>query len=234
MGLNPKGRNWGVLVNWDDLGKAYAGFIVAWTLTLTAGIVWLFMKRRVQFIRMRNIPLAIASTAFLHVYLVKILLAYTTNGHFLCSAEFWIMSIYLPFGIALFQANVTQLRDTSYRQGRLLTRQLSGLSSDAGMSRGKKMLGWHLRWKNLSEVETSYVLIGCGMLAQVCLLNRSLCRPLADFAQLIMTAALYATSPILQGDWSSFGDISHSRGQAKCRRSLTWLVPTRKCALTSH
>ena len=109
MGLNPLGRNWGSVVNWDTLGKAYAGFIVAWTLILVFGVVWLIFNRRVPFIRMRNLPLAFASTAFLHVYLVKILLAYTTNGHFLCSAEFWIMSIYLPLGMALFQASNTQL-----------------------------------------------------------------------------------------------------------------------------
>ena len=73
------------------------------------------------FIRMRNLPIAITSTLFLHVYLLKICMAYTTNGNFTCSAEFWIMSIYQPFGIALFQANITQLRSISERQERLLT-----------------------------------------------------------------------------------------------------------------
>src|ERR1700761_4211290 len=105
MGLNPKGRNWGSLVNWDDLGKFYAGFIISWTVILYAGVAFLVVNRNLAFIKIRNLPLAIAALSFLHVYLVKIFLAYTTNGHFSCSAEFWIMSIYLPFGIALFQAN---------------------------------------------------------------------------------------------------------------------------------
>lgn len=161
--LNPLGRNWGELVNWDDLGKAYAGMIVGWTIILVSGIVWLVANRNLPFIRMRNLPLAITSTLFLHVYLVKILLAYTTNGHFLCSAEFWIMSIYLPFGIALFQANVLQLRSISVQQSRLLSRQSSatGYSHDEPRKRG--MAGLWTRWCNLTEVQKSYFYIGIGM-----------------------------------------------------------------------
>ncbi|TKA79384.1 hypothetical protein B0A55_02840 [Friedmanniomyces simplex] len=208
MGLNPKGRNWGSLVNWDDLGKAYAAVLIVWTVTLCAGTVWLVVNRRIPFIKMRNLPLAIASTAFLHVYLVKIMLAYTTNGHFMCSAEFWIMSIYLPFGIALFQANITQLRSISYRQNKLLTRQMSDTSL-VSVASGKKVAKvsdvW-TRWRDLNDVQKSYVFIGFFMLVQ-----------------LVMTGALYASSPTLQGDWSSYGDVSHARGQFECRKSLEWI-----------
>ncbi|KAF2804402.1 uncharacterized protein BDZ99DRAFT_525612 [Mytilinidion resinicola] len=111
--VNPKGRDWSSLVNWDHLGKLYAGITIAWTIILSAGSIWLLINRNVSFLRMRNIPLAVAAVAFLHVYLIKILLAYTSNGHFPCSAEFWIMSVYLPFGIALFQANIAQLENVS-------------------------------------------------------------------------------------------------------------------------
>jgi hypothetical protein len=41
--------------------------------------------------------------------------------------------------------------------------------------------------------------------------------------QLIITAALYATTPTLQGDWSSYGDVPHAKGQALCRKSLEWI-----------
>merc|ERR1711977_95890 len=104
--ISPIGRDWGSTVNWDSLGKLYASIAIIWTVILALGSAWLIQNRQLPFLRMRNIPLAITSVCFLHVYLIKILLAYTTNGHFLCSAEFWIMSIYLPFGIALFQANM--------------------------------------------------------------------------------------------------------------------------------
>ena len=163
MGLNPKGRNWGQLVNWDDLGKFYAAFIIAWTVLLYTGAVWLVWNRRLAFIKIRNLPLAIAAVSFLHVYLIKIFLAYTTNGHFLCSAEFWIMSIYLPFGIALFQANLIQLKSISDQQRQLL--------ADPPSAFHKSTLSvWdHARaqWQSLREVQKSYLLIGCGMLIQV-------------------------------------------------------------------
>jgi hypothetical protein len=166
MGINPKRRNWGSVVNWDDLGKFYASFIIVWTVVLYTGAAWLVYNRRLAFIKIRNLPLAITAVSFLHVYLVKIFLAYTTNGHFLCSAEFWIMSIYLPFGIALFQANLVQLKSISDQQRELLAESpsccdMSGLST-TGRARA--------RWRSIPGVKKSYLLIACGMLIQVSLL----------------------------------------------------------------
>lgn len=200
MGLNPKGRDWGSLVNWDDLGKAYAGFIVAWTVLLFIGVIWMLLNRNLPSVKIRNVPIAITSVGFLHIYLVKIVLAYTTNGHFLCSAEFWIMSIYLPFGIALFQANLAQLHSISEQQQKLLS------SASSTFSRASGTRGLWGRWKDLSQLHKSYVYIGIGMLIQ-----------------LVITAALYATSPVLQGDWTSYGKVSHAKGQALCRKSVLWI-----------
>ncbi|KXT07592.1 hypothetical protein AC578_10215 [Pseudocercospora eumusae] len=201
MGINPKGRDWGSLVNWDDLGKAYAGFIIAWTAILLAGIVWIIRNRNLPLVRMRNVPVAITSVIFLHVYLVKILLAYTTNGHFLCSAEFWIMSIYLPFGIALFQANLAQLYSISEQQKKLLSSTASVSSLLSRRSRNPLKL-----WNSLSQLKKTYVYIGLGM-----------------FIQFIISAVLYATTPELQGDWRSYGNVTHAKGQALCRKSLQWI-----------
>ena len=203
MGLNPKGRNWGSLVNWDDLGKFYAGFIIAWTAILYAGVAFLYINRNVAFIKIRNLPLAVAAISFLHVYLVKIFLAYTTNGHFSCSAEFWIMSIYLPFGIALFQANLAQLRSISDQQRDLAFSPQKLTDASAKFSRPHQLL---IRWTALPSVQRSYVYIGLGMAIQ-----------------LLITGILYGTTPTLQGDWSSYGGVSHAKGQALCRKSLEWI-----------
>lgn len=161
MFLEPNGRDWSSIVNWDDLGKIYTSIIVAWTSILLFGILWLILHRRLPFIRIRNLPLAITSTVFLHIYLVKIWLAYTTNGHFACSAEFWIMSIYLPFGIALFQAYLSQLRSVWEQQQRLV------LSSSDGTCNDAKTTNPLQRWRSLSRLHKSYFLIGIGMLVQV-------------------------------------------------------------------
>ena len=162
MFLEPKGRDWGIVVNWDSLGKLYASFIIAWTILLVLGSIWLLRNRNEPHIKIRNLPLALTSMSFLHIYLIKICLAYTTNGHFLCSAEFWIMSIYLPFGIALFQANLAQLRGTWEQQ-----RQLLSSKSQFEVAYTGQPLSLKERWKALSNLKKTYVYIGLGMLLQV-------------------------------------------------------------------
>lgn len=160
--INPLGRNWGPTVNWDSLGKIYAALAISWTVILYSGIAWLVAHRQLPCLKMRNIPLAVAATSFLHVYLVKIMLAYTTNGHFLCSAEFWIMSIYLPFGIALFQANQVQLLSISTQQRKLLDGERLSIHEPYRCQRSL----WS-RWRSLSALKQTYVFIGMGMLLQV-------------------------------------------------------------------
>ncbi|PVH73718.1 integral membrane protein [Cadophora sp. DSE1049] len=199
--ISPIGRDWGATVNWDSLGKMYASIAIIWTFILALGSAWLIQNRRLPFLRMRNISLAITSVCFLHVYLVKILLAYTTNGHFLCSAEFWIMSIYLPFGIALFQGNMVQLLSLSTQQRKLL-------DSDRASIRERRRPGFSPRqmrseWRSLTALQKTYFGIGIGMLLQV-----------------VVTAAIYGTNRKLQGHW---GNIARPRGQALCRKGLEWV-----------
>jgi hypothetical protein len=167
MGLNPNGRNWGPLVNWDDLGKFYAAFTIIWTVVLGVGMGWLVVHRHLPYLRIRNIPLACAATCTLHVYLVKILLAYIVNGHFSCTAEFWIMSIYLPFGIALFQASMVQLLSISGQQKKLLDRQQNPLQQEV-LRRQRGLRGMWLRWRAMTEMKRAEILIAIGMVSQVC------------------------------------------------------------------
>jgi hypothetical protein len=173
--INPLGRNWGPLVNWDGLGKIYAGLIISWTVILYSGITWLVAHRHHPYLKMRNIPLAVAATTFLHVYLVKIMLAYTTNGHFLCSAEFWIMSIYLPFGIALFQANQVQLLNISTQQRKLLD------GDRVSIQQPPRARGLWSRRRGLTALKQTYVFIGIGMLLQVVHVHNVIGIYLTDF-----------------------------------------------------
>jgi hypothetical protein len=89
---NPKGRDWSSILNWDGLGKLYASIIVAWTAIILAGATYLTVYRNLYFLKIRNIPLAITSTFMLHLYLIKIFLAYTTNNHFPCG----MVKLYFP------------------------------------------------------------------------------------------------------------------------------------------
>lgn len=99
---SPGGHNWGAL-NLDSLAVLYICVAAVWTIVVLIGQALIVHFRNVGYVRMRNVLLLVASTLALHVYLVMVLLVYPLNGTFGCSAEYWIMSIYLPIGIALFQ-----------------------------------------------------------------------------------------------------------------------------------
>jgi hypothetical protein len=171
--ISPQGRDWSAVVNFDALGKIYVSIALVWTVILYTGITWLILNRNLYFLKMRNIFLTVVSTTFLHLYLVKILLAYVTNGHFSCAAEFWIMSIYLPFGIALFQANMVQLHSVSSRQKKLLqTLQTQGFLAQEAVPLRLPERGLRLLWKKwcaMTAARRTEILIAVGMVAQVSL-----------------------------------------------------------------
>lgn len=118
--LNPNGHDWGNNYNWDGLGISYVAFAVVYSLIFYAMCAIVWANRKHPVVKMRNINLAITSLLLLHVYLCMIFLAYVLNGHYPCDAEFWFMSIYLPFGIGLFQAQNQQLLLVSRAQSKLV------------------------------------------------------------------------------------------------------------------
>lgn len=89
--------------NTDALGIAYVVVAIIYTLVL-AGELYLLNRHRSAFcVRIRSLKVIFSAVSILHVYLVLVLLVYPWNGLFPCSAEFWIMSVFLPSGMALFQ-----------------------------------------------------------------------------------------------------------------------------------
>ena len=75
------------------------------------------------------------------------------------------MSIYLPFGTALFQANGMQLLSISDQQRKLLQGDRSSIRELRRARRG--ILGVWSRWRALSTLQRTYVCIATGMLFQV-------------------------------------------------------------------
>ncbi|KAL8679877.1 MAG: hypothetical protein Q9186_003897 [Xanthomendoza sp. 1 TL-2023] len=120
--VNPGGHDFKSNFNLDGWGILQLAFDTIYTLLLLVlcGILW--KQRDHPIIRMRKIPMAIAAVLVLHVYLFLVLIVYPLNGRFPCNAEFWIMSIYLPIGIGLFQAQNQQLLLISRGQQALLTK----------------------------------------------------------------------------------------------------------------
>lgn len=89
--------------NTDALGITYVVIALIYTLTLGFELTLLYRRRDAFCVQIRNIKIVFAAVSMLHIYLSLVLLAYPWNGLYPCSAEFWVMSIFLPLGMAFFQ-----------------------------------------------------------------------------------------------------------------------------------
>lgn len=89
--------------NTDALGISYVVIAIIYTIVLAFELTLLYRKRDAFCIQIRNIKIVFAAVSMLHVYLTLVFLAYPWNGLYPCSAEFWVMSVFLPSGMAFFQ-----------------------------------------------------------------------------------------------------------------------------------
>jgi hypothetical protein len=93
--------------NTDALSIIYIVAAITYTLVLAGELYLLYRHRSAFCVRIRNLKVVVSAISVLHVYLILVLLVYPWNGRFPCSAEFWIMSVFLPSGMALFQGKQT-------------------------------------------------------------------------------------------------------------------------------
>lgn len=155
--------------NLDRLGWIYIAIATFWTIFLSMGITFLISKKDLPFLRIRNVPLAVSAVATLHVYWVLCMIAYVLQGFFPCSTEYWIMSIYLPLGIALFQACNTQLLHIADLQ----RKYTMDLKNEDNADRPGSTRGWRRCLASLyvrNRVKRTMVSIAYGMGIQVSLL----------------------------------------------------------------
>lgn len=93
-------------------------------------------------------------------------MAYVLNGRFPCDAEFWIMSVYLPAGIALFQINNAQLHAVADSQ-KVFLKNEAVFSTARPMSR---MRGWRqylVNWRSYNQVKRTAILVTLLLVVQV-------------------------------------------------------------------
>ncbi|ETN37755.1 uncharacterized protein HMPREF1541_07378 [Cyphellophora europaea CBS 101466] len=160
-----KGHDMSFDYNMDGLGVIYITVPTVWTVALVAGSIFLFRNRDLPALRIRNIPLCVGGVATLHVYLFLCMIAYVLNGNFPCATEFWIMSIYLPLGIALYHASNTQLLHVAMLQKKFAPKEGTG---NSGGSDAKKP-AWRILVQKLRDsgpTKRTLHLIGIGMIAQ--------------------------------------------------------------------
>jgi len=120
--------------NLDSIGWTYLGLVIAWTIGLIAVMAFLWRHRRLPHLQMRRIPLVFAAMIALHLYGTICFIGYVIMPIAPCGVEYWIMSIMVPFGVALFQVANTQFLYIASQQRRFTTVQ--NLNE---LVRGKKM-----------------------------------------------------------------------------------------------
>jgi hypothetical protein len=148
----------------DSLAKFYISVAIIWTTALLIGSAFLIANRHEQCIRIRNLPLALSAVSCLHVYWILCMVAYSMAGKYPCAAEYWIMSIYLPLGIALFQANSMQLLSVFGIQEKLLLTAQQPYRP-LFIDRAKPSLLF--RWRQMNLVQRTGFGIAVGMVVQV-------------------------------------------------------------------
>lgn len=154
-------------MNFDSLGKLYVSIAIFWTAIVVCGSGFLLYHRNLPALRVRNTHLWTAAVAFLHTYWVLCLLAYVLNGTYPCAAEFWIMNLWLPLGIALYQVNGMHLLHIASVQTRFMYPQ--ALYSYRGSSSARSGLLHKFRSLGLPDSlsPVQKICITVGLIVQV-------------------------------------------------------------------
>lgn len=169
--LNPGGFNFGSM-NLDGYGISNIVVGVTYSLLFYAACIFLWLNRHHPVVRKRNVPLLLMSLLTLHVFNFIVLLVYTLNGAFPCQVEFWCMSLWLPIGIGLFQAQNQQLLVVSQGQAQLLAsdelfKRLPPKRQGLGVS-GYWIYRTKLWWRGLNEAGRYQAYVFVGIIVQVC------------------------------------------------------------------
>ncbi len=100
----------------NGLGIFYIVLSVVWTGTLLGAMAYLWTKRKTQILRIRGLPISFAGILLMHFYWICVTTGYVYGPLMPEEAEYWIMGIWLPFGIALFHASNTRFLYVAHAQ----------------------------------------------------------------------------------------------------------------------
>jgi hypothetical protein len=159
----------------DRIGWTYMGLFIIWNAALAAGMtfIWIHRKKDAS-LRMRKVPLLLAGVFSLHIYAALCIIAYPVGQFFSCNVEFWVMSILLPIGIALFHASNSQFLHVASRQKHFV--RMSTLSDHKAINEEKAEAIASSRWRRVfagleraDNIKQTLLLIGAGMVVQVSL-----------------------------------------------------------------
>lgn len=144
----------------DGVSIWWITFSTIWTAILISGMVFLYTRRKMPILRIRGLPLSFGAVILLHIYWLAVQWGYT-YGHLMPAyVEFWIMGLWLPFGIALFHASNSRFLYVAQAQKRYL--RTSGESLDR-TGRSKTLWG---RFRAMDYTNRMLLLVCMGMVFQ--------------------------------------------------------------------
>ncbi|KAG5662593.1 hypothetical protein KAF25_005011 [Fusarium avenaceum] len=148
----------------DGLGIFWIVFTLIWTFIVAGGMYFLWRRRDMPMLRIRELPLSFAAIILLHLYWGAIQTGYVYFPLFTPEGEYWIMSIYFPFGIALFHASNSRFLYVAKQQ-----KELFGSEEKSPYKQRVRPNSLRSRFQSLDYSKKILVTIGLGMAVQLIL-----------------------------------------------------------------
>lgn len=144
----------------DGVGIFWIVFAISWTVILVSGMSFLWIKRDMPILRIRGLSLSFAAIMFLHGYWSCVTTGYVYGPLMPEVAEFFIMGLWLPFGIALFHASNSRFLYVANAQKKYVEKTVD-LGWGGQRPRIRKTLV--ARWHMLAYTKRVLILVGLGM-----------------------------------------------------------------------
>jgi hypothetical protein len=148
--------------NLDGLGIFWIVWTFIWTFIVISGMVFLWRRRDMPMLRIRDLPLTFVAITMLHLYWGAVQTGYVYFPLFTPEGEFWIMSLYFPIGIALFHASNSRFLHVAKQQKELFASDEKAYNRPR--ARRDSLLG---KFQALDYTKKILVTIGLGMIVQV-------------------------------------------------------------------
>ncbi|KAH7137900.1 hypothetical protein EDB81DRAFT_858333 [Dactylonectria macrodidyma] len=150
--------------NLDGLGIFWITFALSWTFIITGGMIFLWRRRDMPILRIRVLPLSFLAITLLHLYWGAVQTGYVWFPLAAPEVEYWIMSIYLPCGIALFHASNSRFLHVAKAQ-----KELFASDSASIISKRAKTKTFFCCFQSLNYTRKILIFVGAGMAFQLLL-----------------------------------------------------------------
>lgn len=148
----------------DGLGVFWIVFALSWTLVVAGGMTYLYRRRDMPMLRIRGLPLSFSAIVLLHLYWGAVQTGYCYGPIWPSWVEFWIMNIWLPFGIALFHASNSRFLHVANSQKKRFAEEQDMKPLKIDRPKPTTLLG---RFRALDYTRKVLFLVGTGMAFQV-------------------------------------------------------------------